>query len=64
MNTLNEAEVTLFELRPIDGSWSDANIQRIAHEPEKNRLVVTITEAAEYALGAPNQVFFLPIVMQ
>lgn len=64
LNTLNEVEMTLFELQPTDSSWSDAHVVRIEHAPEANRLVVAITEVADYALGAPNRIIFLPLIQQ
>lgn len=64
LDALSEAEVTLFALQPTDGSWSTTNVVRIEHDPDANRLVVAITEAADYALGGPNRLIFLPVALR
>lgn len=61
---LSEDAVSLFELHPADGSWSITNVTQIDHDPAANRLVVTITDVADYALGAPNRLLFLPMVLR
>lgn len=64
MATLSEAEMTLVELHPTDGSWSASNVVRIQHDLAINRLVVAITTATDYAFGAPNRMLFLPMVLR
>lgn len=64
ITALNEAEMTLFELQTADASWSDSKVVRLEHDPVTNRLLVAITEAADYALGAPNRMLFLPMVLR
>jgi Trypsin len=61
---LSEAEVTLFELQATDNTWSDSNVVRIAHDPAINRLIVAVITATDYALGAPNRMLFLPMVLR
>lgn len=59
---LDEAALTLFSLNATEGKWSNHEVTLIEHAPEENRLVVAITKATEYALGAPNRLVLLPVI--
>jgi secreted trypsin-like serine protease len=61
---LDETTLALYALRTADGKWSNNEVTLIAHLPETNRLVVAITQATDYALGAPNRLVYLPLISQ
>lgn len=59
---LGEGELAVFAFDPTTGVWSGSNITLIDYQPEANRIVVAITQLAEYALGVPNRMVFLPLI--
>jgi len=64
ISMLDETTLALYALSTTDNKWSNIDVTLIQHMPETNRLVVAITQATDYALGAPNRLAYLPLVSQ
>jgi len=62
ISAIDGAALALFTRQTADGPWSAQGITLIEHALAENRLVVTISQTGEYALGTPTRLVFLPVI--